>query len=237
MHYGKTQLLTDTFQYPKRGAKNKNQKSATRANHSRKPKAPKDPKPKRTPLTPEARKEQQRTRFKEKLQEAKALGLCRRYHDPPVEAIAGQTRCHDCAEKHRLQRREYDKRRHAAAKPSEKKLPQEPVVPASSNATAPQLDQQDEHRKAEPVRIASTPTDRREYERRRRQHPERQEFQRQSQKRVREKRKASGLCKDCRQPAISGQTRCQACAEKRRAKDKEARARKKAETQRDNRDR
>ena len=231
MDYAKTQLLTDTFQYPKRGTKNKNLKSATRANHSRKPKASKDPKPKRIPLTPEAKKERQSARFKERLEEAKALGLCRHYHDPPVKAIEGQTRCHDCAEKHRLQRREYDKKRRAAAKPSEKKLPQEPVVPASSNAITPQLDQQGEHRKAKLVRIASTPTSRREYERLRRQQPERQEFQRKSQKKIREKREASGLCKDCGEPAIPGQTRCEACAEKHRAKDKAARAREKAEKQ------
>ena len=56
-------------------------------------------------MTLEAKKEKQRARFKERLEETKALGLCRNYHEPPREAIPGQTRCEECAEKHRQARR------------------------------------------------------------------------------------------------------------------------------------
>ena len=155
MLYAKPQLLTDSFHYPKRGTKKK-QKSGTRAERSRKPKAPKDPKQKRVPLTPEAKNERRRTSFKKRLEEAKALGLCRDCREPAIE---GQTRCQQCAERHRVRRREDHRRRRAATnKLSEDKPTQGPVAPASPGGTTPQPDQQAEYRKAKPVSQASTPT-------------------------------------------------------------------------------
>ena len=61
-----------------------------------KPKAAK--KPKRVRLTAEERKEQGRTRAAENRLKLKESGLCRDCRQP---AIPGQTRCPDCAEKHR----------------------------------------------------------------------------------------------------------------------------------------
>ena len=186
----KPQLLTDSFHYPKRGAKNKKQKSATRANHSRKPKTPEDPKPKRTPLTPEARKERQQTSFKKKLEDAKSLGLCRHCREPAIE---GQTRCQQCAERHRVRSREYDGKRRAAAKLSEEKLTQKYERPPKS------------------------------------QRSEQEEAYLSNEQRQREKRKATGLRKDCPEPSRPGRSRCEGCTEKRRVGEREARARKKAE--------
>ena len=73
---------------------------------------PKNPKKKRIPLTPEARREIQRTNHKEKLANAKASGLCRDCGEPAIE---GQTRCEKCAEKHRVSRRKNDAERRAKA--------------------------------------------------------------------------------------------------------------------------
>ena len=56
------------------------------------------PKPK---LTEEQKRELRRVRAAEERQRRKELGLCR---DCPNCAIAGQTRCADCAEKHRKSR-------------------------------------------------------------------------------------------------------------------------------------
>ena len=61
-----------------------------------KPKAAK--KPKRVRLTAEERKERGRARTAEKRLKLKESGLCRDCRQP---AIPGQTRCPDCAEKHR----------------------------------------------------------------------------------------------------------------------------------------
>ena len=227
----KPQLLKDFFQYPKRGVKK--QKSATRANHSRKPKTPEGPKPRRTPLTPEARKERQRTSFKKKLEDAKSLGLCRHCREPAIE---GQTRCEKCAERHRARRREDDSGRRAAAKPSEERPTQEPVAPASPGGTDPQPDQQAEHEKAKPAGEASTLTSRQEYGRPGSQRSEREETRPSSEQRQRERRKAAGLCKNCAEPSKPGRSRCEGCSEKQRVEEREARARKKAERQQANAD-
>ena len=72
----------------------------------------KNPKKKRIPLTPEARREIQRTNHKEKLANAKASGLCRDCGEPAIEE---QTRCEKCAEKHRVSRRKNDAERRAKA--------------------------------------------------------------------------------------------------------------------------
>ena len=229
----KPQLLTDSFHYPKRVVKDKKQKSATRANPSRKSKTPKDPKPKRTPLTPEARKERQRTSFKKKLEDAKSLGLCRHCPEPAIE---GQTRCEKCAERHRARHREDDSRRRAAAKLSEEKPTQEPVAPPSQEATAPQPGQQAEHEKAKPAGEASALTSRQEYGRPGSQRSEREEIRPSSEQRQRERRKAAGLCKDCSEPSKPGRSRCEGCSEQRRLREREARARKKAESQQANAD-
>ena len=201
--------------------KNKKQKSASRATNTRK-QQPKEPKPKRTPLTPEAKKERQRTRFKERLEEAKALGLCRHCREPAIE---GQTRCESCAERHR----EGYRRQRGTTKQPEEKLPQELAELASSKATAQQAEQQAEHRKPETVTRASKPTARQEYERLRNQQPERKELRRRNNRERTKRRKAAGLCKECPNSSILGQTRCDECAERQRKYKVARAARKRAE--------
>ena len=55
---------------------------------------------------------------------------------------------------------------------------------------------------------------RRQSDRIREQTDERKEFQRLYKQQVRQERKASGLCRDCSNKAITGQTRCEDCRDK-----------------------
>ena len=111
MTYTKPQLLIDTFHFPKRVCKKPKSDSGakdTKSVRSKKRTAPKEPAYKRQPLTPEAKKERRQTQHKEKLDRAKSLGLCGHCGEA---AIGGQTRCDQCAEKHRISHRSYDRRR------------------------------------------------------------------------------------------------------------------------------
>ena len=58
---------------------------------------------------------------------------------------------------------------------------------------------------------------RREYDRTRRQTDDRKEFQRLYKQQVRHECKAAGLCRNCSNKAITGQTRCEVCRDKHRA--------------------
>ena len=110
VQYVKPQLFTDTIYFPKRNAKK--QKPAAIKTTTKKRTPSKDPSPKRTPLSPEAKREKNRKRDREKRSTAKALGLCR---DCPQPAIDGLTRC----EKHQADLLAYSRGRRAAAKQSE----------------------------------------------------------------------------------------------------------------------
>ena len=94
-------------------------------------------------------------------------------------------------------------------------------------------------KKAGAANVNQTPEERREYERARSQTPERKEYRRQLRRKQIRIAKETGKCKDCSNPAIPGQTKCETCAEKyrlrrrkddanRRAKAKEERELKKA---------
>ena len=61
-----------------------------------------------------------------------------------------------------------------------------------------------------------TPEERREYERVRSQTPERKEYRRQLRRKQVRIAKETGKCKDCSNPAIPGQTKCETCAQKHR---------------------
>ena len=54
----------------------------------------------------------------------------------------------------------------------------------------------------------------RQRDRARNQTPERKEAERLQKQKARRERKAAGLCKTCPNPAIPGQTRCEACRDK-----------------------
>ena len=118
---------------PKRAGKKKKPKPASRADNTKKPAPPKDPIPKRIPLTPEAKKERQQAQRRKRYNDAKALGVCRHCSKP---AIKGQTRCQQCAERHRVSRRTYDIKRHAEAK-EVKKLKQAIALAEKIAAGAP----------------------------------------------------------------------------------------------------
>ena len=81
----------------------------------------------------------------------------------------------------------------------------------------------------------STSPSRKEYGNLRRQRPDRQKAQRKAAQDTRQRAKRLGLCRDYRDQAIPGQTRCETCAEKhrlaRRKNDAERSARKLAERQ------
>ena len=216
MPYAKPQLLIDIFYLPKRGGKK--QKPDSRPNNaksgrSNKKTAPKEPAHKRQPLTSEARKERRQTQHKEKLDRAKLLGLCRHCGEA---AIGGQTRCDQCAEKHRISHRAYDRRRLAAAnqkdevlraKPAQATLPHRATHDSTARASKP---------RPKPATTTSASPDRREYERLRRQRPERMEAKKRAEQERRWRARELGLCRDCNDKAIPEQTRCETCAEKHR---------------------
>ena len=127
--YVKPQLIADTFNFPKRNPKK--QKPAARENSTKKRTPPKDLAPKRTPLTPEAKKERDRRRSREKRSTAKAMGLCR---DCPQPAIDGLTRC----EKHQADLLAYSRSRRAAANQSENSPSPKPPARTPQNGANPQ---------------------------------------------------------------------------------------------------
>ena len=117
----KRQFFVDSFPLPVPVRKLKSSSKRAQPNDgtqqkSRKVTAPKEPREKRIPLTPEARKERQRKQFKERLEKAKSLGLCRHCGEPAIE---GRTRCVPCAETHQVSRRRYDAERRAKFKGAE----------------------------------------------------------------------------------------------------------------------
>ena len=205
---------------------------ALRAKHAEKSTPPKESRPKRTPQTLQQKRQRERDRWKERYQKAKSLGICRNCDQP---AIPGQTRCADCAEKHRVSRRANDRRRRAAAKRlPEAKVLSTPTPPNYSHCTSIAANQANQERVGTDAEI-SVLSPRQEYEGRRNQRPERKEAHRKWGAQKRQRARDLGLCSDCSNPAILGQTRCETCAEKhrqrRRQSDRDRRATAKADRQ------
>ena len=75
-------------------------------------------------------------------------------------------------------------------------------------------------KKANKPRPPRTPEERKEYERARSHTPERKEYQRQYGRKLTKIAKETGKCKNCSNPAIQDQTRCEICAEKHRKQHK-----------------
>ena len=67
-----------------------------------------------------------------------------------------------------------------------------------------------------------------EYDRQRNQTPERMEYNQRYQQERRRQAKFLGLCKNCSNPAIAGQTRCLSCAEKHRQSRRRSKAKRTA---------
>ena len=70
------------------------------------------------------------------------------------------------------------------------------------------------HPEPNPTKVKARAENGRKYELKRPQTPERKELQRRSSQARRAEAKSLGLCRDCRNPAIHDQTRCQACRDK-----------------------
>ena len=92
-------MTTNPFYELKPEPKRKKKQPAKPATTTAKPKA--SQKPKRVRLTPEERQDRARARAVEARGKLKDAGLCK---DCRERAIPGQTRCPDCAEKHRKSR-------------------------------------------------------------------------------------------------------------------------------------
>ena len=151
----------------------------------------------RTPLTAEQKQEHSRKRATERRQRQKENGLCVGCPNKPIE---GQTRCTECAEKHRARLRPYAEthRRAQGAKPtqriSEAELLQ--LIQAEVDARGPQV--------SDPSIGKAQPD---------------------SKSLSRDQRKSLGICSDCDYPSQDGHTRCTLCllrlrlnARRRRAK-------------------
>ena len=157
----------------------------------RKPKAERSkPSPRRQPKPPSAKRRPSKPR-KPALtrQERKEQGLCR-CNQP---AIQGQTRCANCAEKHREWCRQYseNRRRVKGMKPR----------PRISPELIEQIQQDIATKEASPVpkRVRSEAH---------------KKYQREKQARLRAERHELGLCRDCGKPKPEGQTRCAHCIQK-----------------------
>ena len=139
-------------------------------------------KPKKRRLTEEEKRARNRKRAAESRQERKEQGLCR-CNQP---AIQGQTRCPDCAEKHRVWLRPYSetRRRAQGAKPTQRisdaellQLIQAEVDARESQVSDPSIE------KARPNTKSLS----------------------------RAQRTSLGICSDCDYPSEDGHTRCTLC--------------------------
>ena len=213
VHSAKPQLFADTFRIPKREPKKNKDKPASSANNTRKRKPPKTPAPKKVPLTPEERTQKQKVQWKAKHGRAKSLGLCRHCGKP---AILGQTRCDNCAQKHRVSRRAYDRKRRAAAEQTGEATRAGPTASDPTSKAASPADTRSNEAGTQPANGTTMSPERRKYGQTRRQTPERKEYQRRFAQEQRQKAKESGKCRDCPAPAITGRTRCATCAENHR---------------------
>ena len=105
-------------------------------------------------------------------------------------------------------------------------------TPKGVKKRATQIGTTDEKSVKQP-RTKQTAEDRRNYDKDRNQTAERKAYQRRQRRKQVQTAKETGKCRDCPNPAILGQTKCQTCAEKhrqrRRKSDAARRARAKAQ--------
>ena len=211
MEVVKTQLFTDHFHCEKPSSskrKSNPQSNRTQSKKSPKPPAPKKPATKilKPHLTEQQKIERRQRSDTERRQQRTEQGLCTRCGQ---EAIPGQTRCAKCAEDHRKWNRAYgeERRRQQGTQPRPKvdyteiiaSLREENASQAGSETTKG------------PKRVRSE-----EFNRQRREHVAK----------IRDERKSLGLCVQCAEPSLEGETRCGICAEKHREEYRLAKAKK-----------
>lgn len=151
----------------------------------------------RTPLTAEQKRERHRKRIAERRQHRKDNGLCVGCPNKPIE---GQTRCAECAEKHRARLRPYSETRRRA----------QGAKPAKRLSDAELLDLIEKEVAARESQVANQSTE---------------EVQPNTQYLSRAQRTSLGICSDCDFPSEEEHTRCTLCllrlrldARRRRAK-------------------
>ena len=191
----KPQLFPDQFYYdlparkkkkqPPRAIRNKRQKRQQPAQKQTTTKTPK------VHLTEEQKRERKRALAKENSQQRKELGLCK---SCPNQAIEGQTRCPDCAEKHRAWNLQYSENRRRAQGIK-------PRPPAKHTELIGTL-------QTEPFEPGNYGTDQKPKRIRSEAH---KKAQREKQAALRAERDSLGLCRDCGKPKPEDQTRCDDC--------------------------
>ena len=124
-------------------------------------------------------------------------------------SISGQTRCSECAEKHReWHRQNSEKQRQAKGAQPRRWKDDAELLALTQEETAPQA-KKEQKAKRTPKRVRSEA-----YEQKRKQR----------QTRVRAERKSLGLCVRCARPSLEGQTRCAGCVLKHRQEGRRSRA-------------
>ena len=89
-----------------------------------------------------------------------------------------------------------------------------PKVRKPSEKATPKTQQTVRHPEPNTGEVEARAEKGRKYEQKRPQTPERKELQRRSAQARRAEAKSLGLCRDCRNPAIHDQTRCEICRDK-----------------------
>ena len=195
MHPVNPQLFTDHFDYELPGGRKRKHPSGATGTKRRKRKRPTQKKTStkapKLHLTEEQKRERKRVLANENSQRRKELGLCK---SCPNIAIEGQTRCQDCAEKHRAWSRQYsENRRRAQGMKPRRRIDDTELKEQLRHEIAEQENQETEQ---QPKRV--------------RREAYKQE-QREKQASLRAERASLGLCRDCGKFRVEGQTRCSDC--------------------------
>ena len=104
-----------------------------------------------------------------------------------------------------------------AKKPPVRKPPRKPKVRKPGKKAAPKERTSKRRPEPTPAEVEAKKQARREYDQKRHQTPERRELQRRLAQARRDEAKSLGLCKDCPNPAVPNQTKCETCAAKHQA--------------------
>ncbi len=203
----KTQLFADRFHYElPRGTKRKHPSGAKpikRRKHkqpTQKKTAAKAPK---LHLTDEQKQERKRVLAKENAQRRKELGLCKRC---PNNTINGQTRCQDCAEKHRAWLRPYSENRRRAQGIKPRPRTDDTAMEEELRLEIVEREHQGTGNQTKRIRSEAY-----------------KQKQREKQASLRAERASLGLCRSCGKFSVQDQTRCPDCVLRHRRSDKRRR--------------
>ena len=206
MHYAKTQLLTDTFQYPTSRNQQRKSPSVVQDTKIRKHKEGTSPTTEATGqrprLTEKQKKESRRKNESERRKKRRERGLCKYC---PSGTTEGRTRCSHCAEKHR----QYSEQRRRARGV-------QPRYRCDDTKLLELSQKDDAEQDAKAASRASGRVHSEAYKLKRRE----------TQARTRIERISLGLCVGCGEPSLEGQTRCARCALKHRVSNRRAKAQK-----------